>query len=52
MSSIRKCGQKRNKFNTWISKIKVIQGRIINAKEVVQILGKNGPKLTKRTGTK
>ena len=31
---------------TWISKIKAIQGRIINAKEVVQILGKNGPKLT------
>ena len=47
MSSIRKCGQKTNMFNTWISKIKVIQGRIISAKEVIQIFGKNGPKLTK-----
>lgn len=52
MSSIRKLGQKTNMFNTWISKIKAIQGRIISAKEVVQIVGKNGPKLTKRTGTK
>ena len=51
-SSIRKLGQKTNMFNTWISKIKAIQGRIVSAKEVVQKVGKNGLKLTKRTGTK